>query len=290
MKIININQEIGLGGLKNVAIQKELKAAQGDDITVKFSSVGGSVFEGINIFDSFREYKEKYPMVTMHSIIVFAASMASYISVSPSFDTVTVYDNSTFMMHNSQGTTAGDYREMKKFSETLNGINSLLAKVYAKRMNKSIEEIRQMMDEETWLFGEEILNAGLATKLIETGEPLNRNTTIANLKSKYSAISGKISEDIAAHADSFNGFDFQPPGSQLSEGFKNFGQINNSADMKETVKRQRIAAGLEVDPMDEPDPERYAKLHGLSENYVKFGFIENENDIEFEAKKFRGEI
>ena len=114
MIIINISGEIGCDVTPN-KIKKQLDAAKGKDIDVHITSPGGFVFDGIEIFNAFRDYKKQYPKAQMMLTIKgLAASMASYLAVNPAFDLVAAEDNAVFMIHNAWGGAVGDYREMKK--------------------------------------------------------------------------------------------------------------------------------------------------------------------------------
>lgn len=203
MKTIVISGEIGFGGIAAETVRKELNAARGEDIEVHFSSPGGSVFAGIEIFNLFRDYKRKHPGARLTSrIIGLAASMASYLAVNPAFDIVTAEDNGIMMIHNAWGGTSGDYREMKRMAEMLDGVTDLLAAAYMARTGKSREEVRSMMDAETWLFGAEIVDAGLADEIIRTGTaPVDKAAAITRARAQFAALSPRVKQDLAAHAE-----------------------------------------------------------------------------------------
>lgn len=203
MKTIVISGEIGFGGIAAETVRKELNAARGEDIEVHFSSPGGSVFAGIEIFNLFRDYKRKHPGARLTSrIIGLAASMASYLAVNPAFDIVTAEDNGIMMIHNAWGGASGDYREMKRMAEMLDGVTDLLAAAYMARTGKSRAEVRSMMDAETWLFGEEIKEAGFVDEIIRTGaEPVDKAAAITRARAQFAALSPRVMQDLAAHAE-----------------------------------------------------------------------------------------
>lgn len=183
---IKIDGEIGWDIFAD-DVKMQLDNADGD-IEVLIDSPGGSVFEGVKIYNLLSEYRGK-KIITIDSI---AASMATYIAMAG--DIVKVKDNSTFMIHNAWGFAMGDYREMQKTAEVLQGLTSLLSKKYISKTGKSEKEIRDMMDNESWFFGEEIVKNGFADELIKTDEQKDKNAALAFSKERFKALSKKMSE------------------------------------------------------------------------------------------------
>lgn len=163
-------------------VSESLKKADSEDITVNFVSVGGYVFEGFQIFNQIKEYSGKKTVI-INGIV---ASIAAYISTA--FDTVKVKDNSTFMIHNAMGGAIGDYRILEKESKELRRLNDVIGKNYSNRSGQPIEEILELMNEETWFYGDEIINAGFADELISSGEQLNKENAIKLSKAKYNTL------------------------------------------------------------------------------------------------------
>lgn len=195
MKIINISGEIGWDVTPD-DIKKQLAEANGKDIEVHISSPGGFVFDGIEIFNAFRDYKKQYPKAQMMLTIKgLAASMASYLAVNPAFDYVLAEDNAVFMIHNAWGGVVGDYREMKKIAEVLEGISDLLGQAYAKKTGKKKEEIKKAMDEETWYFGSEILEHGFVDDIIKSTEKIEKESALATGLISFRAMSEKLKND-----------------------------------------------------------------------------------------------
>ena len=121
------------------------------DFEVFIASAGGYIFPGISILNAIREYDKG----EVTAIVSFAASMGTQIALA--CDKVKVFDNAPFMIHNASGIAWGDYREMERYGEYLKRLNSNIGKLYAKKSKKPLEEILSLMDDETWYFGEEIV-------------------------------------------------------------------------------------------------------------------------------------
>ena len=157
---IRISGEIGWT-VTTADIISQLDSAKGQDLEIDIASPGGSVFDGVEIFNAIRDFKRNNPgsqiIVTIKGL---AASMASYIAMVPAADMVVAEDNAVFMIHNPWNLAIGDYREMMKNAEFLQGLAELMGKAYVQKTGKTADEIAQMMDAETWLFGEELKAAG----------------------------------------------------------------------------------------------------------------------------------
>jgi ATP-dependent protease ClpP protease subunit len=138
-------------------IKEKLANAKSGDIQVNISSVGGEVFDGIDIFNQFREHKRKNPdiqMIARMSGVV--ASMAAYIAMAPFFDMVIVEDNAAFMIHNSWTFAIGDKNELRKAADMLDGLDQPMVKLVAKKTGESEKKAQALLDEESWFFQKEI--------------------------------------------------------------------------------------------------------------------------------------
>jgi len=168
-KKINISGEIGWDFTASM-IAEQMKEAKGEDIDIDIASPGGDVFDGIQIYNAIRDYKRDNPksqiMITLKGM---GASMASYIMMAPA-DMVLAEDNAVFMIHNPWSFAMGDYRAMAEQSEFLSGLASLMADAYVKKTGKTKAEITALMDNETWLFGDEIKAAGFVDDMMPSGE------------------------------------------------------------------------------------------------------------------------
>jgi len=187
MKTIKIQGEIGWDVLaQNVEI--DLNNASGD-IIVEIDSLGGDVFEGVKIFNLLKDYNKGEVTVVINAT---AASMGSYIAMAG--DKIKAHDNAVFMIHNPWTVAIGDYREFYKIAEVSEGLAKLLAKKYTQQTGKSEVEIRNLMDEESWFFGEEIVSAGFADEIIKTDEDKDKQALIALNKERFKAVVKKLKE------------------------------------------------------------------------------------------------
>lgn len=163
----------GIGVDLNIKDFKEmLDSAGGDEINLSFSSVGGYVFDGFEIYNLIKDYKGK-KSVTLNGI---TASIASYIAMA--FDNITVRDNTPFMIHNAFGGIFGDYKDMQAYGEHLKNLTDLIANKYVEKTGKSKKEILALMDKETWLYGSEIVDENFANILKKSESDDTREAAI----------------------------------------------------------------------------------------------------------------
>ncbi len=192
MKKIILSGDIGYSVTPD-RVERELDEANGQDLDVYLAGPGGYVSDGIEVFNLFRDYKRKHPAAQMMlTIRGLAASMDTYIAVNPAWDLIAAEDNVPFMIHNVWGGAVGDYREMRKTAEIFEGLTGIIARAYAERTGKSLKKIREMMDEETWFFGEELLENGFVDEIIKTEKPADRAEKIAEAKAEFSILAEKM--------------------------------------------------------------------------------------------------
>lgn len=160
---IKIDGEIGYWGVTARDIKRELDNASGD-ITIEISSPGGSVYEGVSIFNAIKAY-DKGEVTTI--ITSLAASMASYIALAG--DKIKAYDNAIYMIHNASIISWGDARALRKDANHVESISNMLAKAYINKTGKSETEMETLLDDETYFYGDEILEAGFVDEIITSG-------------------------------------------------------------------------------------------------------------------------
>lgn len=173
MNEIMLDDEIGLWGISATSVIEKLKAMSGD-VVVKINSPGGSVFEGITIHNALKDYDKG--QVHME-IVGLAASIASYIALAG--DTVKAYDNAVYMIHNAWAGAVGDHRAMRKRADILEGLSSLLAKKYISKTAKAKDEVVNLMDEESFFYGDEILAHGFCDEIVSTDNDTSKEEAVA---------------------------------------------------------------------------------------------------------------
>lgn len=201
MKII-IDDVIGWWPATAWEVRRQLDRAAGADVDVEIDSPGGSVTEGIAIFNLLRDYPGRVSV----TVSALAASMATYIAIAG--DVVRVRDNSTWMIHNVWSVIAGDHNDLRKQADIQESLTKLLAQKYAQKTGEKTENIRDMMDGETYLFGSEIVDAGFADEIVDTVDGDGGQTAAASApeafalaRDRFAVMSERLHQADEEHAD-----------------------------------------------------------------------------------------
>lgn len=141
---------------------KDLKAlGKVKAIDVRINSPGGSVFEGYAIYNALKGHAAT---IDVH-IDGMAFSMGSLIAMAG--DTITMAPTAMMMVHNPQGGIYGDMDEIIAYADMMQKIAGQMADTYAERSGKPVDEVRDIMANETWFTPEEALDAGFITAIRE---------------------------------------------------------------------------------------------------------------------------
>lgn len=152
-------------------LSKQLEELQGvENIDVYINSYGGEVAEGLAIYNALKRHKAK---VTTHCD-GFACSIASVIFMAG--DERVMPEASMLMIHNAWTIAAGNAKELRKQADDLEKISQASVEAYKACSTLSEEEIKELMDNETWILPEEALEYGFATSVKKTEkEKANQN-------------------------------------------------------------------------------------------------------------------
>lgn len=136
-----------------------------DNVTVHINSVGGSLYGGLAIYNRLRALSANVTTVNDG----LAASAASIIFQAG--NKRKVHAGSNLMIHGAAGFLFGSYKipDLKAMIKTLDSANKTAAAAYAEATGKDAENVKQMMDKETWMTGQEAVDAGFADEVISDG-------------------------------------------------------------------------------------------------------------------------
>ena len=216
MKEILIDREISgwWGGISASEIRKQFdEVEEGEDIKIVVDCPGGDCFEGISIYNYIRDYARNHTNKITTYIQGMAASAASWIVCAAnsvnSDNKIIVEDNSIFMIHNCWGVAIGDHREMQKSADFSKRIDNLIIKMLSNRSKKDEKKIEKLMADETWYFGNEILENGFCDEVIKTEtDPLAEMENKMNVaKVAFNSCQKKLKDEVEknpkAYKDSF---------------------------------------------------------------------------------------
>lgn len=160
--VIEIYDEIGGFGVTPSDVKAQLADAGRGNVTVRLNSPGGSVFDGIAIFNELVTHPGKVRV----EIVGLAASAASLIAMAG--DEIAIAENALVMVHRAWGMTIGNEGDHREQAAVLTRIDDALAETYARRTSNPVAAIKKMMQAETWLRGEEAKQLGFANEIMGT--------------------------------------------------------------------------------------------------------------------------
>lgn len=168
---------------------QELNGIKADTINVYISSYGGECKEGLAIYQALKRHPAKITTICDS----FCASIASVIFMAGNERIMT--NTGLLFIHNAWVATCGDSNKLKKEAETLEKITQSSITAYMEHINISEEELKEMLNNETWLDCEEALKMGFATGIIDDKEEVVSQSVRQSLINKIMAKSKKDDED-----------------------------------------------------------------------------------------------
>ncbi|CDN41449.1 head maturation protease, ClpP-related [Paenibacillus sp. P22] len=128
-----------------------------DELTVRVNSGGGDVFAGLAIHNMIKRHKAT---VTAH-VDGLAASIASIIIMAA--DKIVMPRGSMIMIHNPWSSVwGGEASDFRQAADVLDKIRDALIEVYQGRTSLDTEELKTLMDAETWMTATEAVEKGFA--------------------------------------------------------------------------------------------------------------------------------
>jgi len=130
-------------------------------IEVLLDSPGGSVSDGLTIYDALRNH----PAKVTTNVIGVAASMASVLMLAG--DVRQIAENGRVMVHRATGSVNGTHEEMTRYAEILKQNEDRIVEIYTARTAQTEKAMRTMMNTMvgTWLFGQQAVDKGFATQV-----------------------------------------------------------------------------------------------------------------------------
>lgn len=242
MKEILINDDIsGWYGISANNVRKEFNEAGDDDIKLVIDCPGGDCFEGISIYNFIRDFARNHSNKITTYIQGMACSAASWIACAANSinkaNKIIVEDNSIFMIHNCWGVAIGDHREMERSADFSKRIDSLIINMLSARSGKDSKEISKLMDDETWYFGNEILEAGFCDEVISAGEEdplLMMDNKLDAAKVAFNSCQKKIKDEVEKNPKQYKDcFDKSYSAFNLISEKSEFSDSNKNSDNSE---------------------------------------------------------
>ncbi|MCH7238457.1 Clp protease ClpP [Clostridioides difficile] len=170
------------------SIKKFLDNVKGKDLDIYINSGGGSVFAGMAIYNMLKRHKG-FKTVYIDGL---AASIASVIALAG--DKVIIPSNAYFMIHKPWCNVYGNSNELREQAEILDKIEEGIINVYSENLSLdvNIEDIKNMLNNETWLTGEEAIKYFN----MEISDNVNAVACLSDMYDKYLKVPTNINKNI----------------------------------------------------------------------------------------------
>lgn len=152
----------GSAGVNASDFAKQIAELEADVIKVRINSPGGSLFDGIAIYNALNHHSAQIDVY----VDGLAASAASVIAMAG--DRIVMMPGSQMMIHDASAVADGNAADMARVRTFLDRQSDNVADIYANRGGGEPSSWRQMMVAETWMFADETVQMGLADHA-ETG-------------------------------------------------------------------------------------------------------------------------
>lgn len=173
---------IGSGALSSSSIQAQLQAAAGQDVEVHISSVGGSAFDAIAIYDLLK----KYPGNVTTYVDALAASAASIVAMGGKSVVMSKY--ALLMIHKPMVGTGGNADELLKDVQMLNIVQSRLAQIYIDKTGLDSVTINSLINAVTWLSADQALDLGFIDQVEDYNTEVTNGLIIKNYMNTAPAV------------------------------------------------------------------------------------------------------
>lgn len=141
-------------------LSKQISGLDVDTINVHINSYGGEVSEGLAIYNALKQHKAKVKTYCDG----FACSIASVIFMAG--DERVMSNASLLMVHNPWTYTSGNAQELRKIAADLDKMTQASVNAYMEKVSITEDEVKQLLDEESWILPSEALEYGFATSVI----------------------------------------------------------------------------------------------------------------------------
>lgn len=146
--------------VSSYTLSKQIEGLECDQINVYINSYGGEVAEGLAIYNQLKRHKAKVKTICDG----FACSAASVVFMAG--DERVMSTASLLMIHNAWTWASGNANDLRKQADDLDKITQASINAYLQEVNVTEEELKQMLDDETWITPQEALDMEFITTIV----------------------------------------------------------------------------------------------------------------------------
>lgn len=176
-KVIKIDTYIGSWGYNKNLLRYDLQDTEKDGALIEISSLGGSLFEAIDMHNQLVRHGNVDVVITGPT-----ASAATIIAMGAK--KISILDNAFFLIHKVMSTVDnwGNFNEdeLDKLIQDLQTLRTenqkfdqVIARIYQKKTGKPIDEILNIMKRDTWMTADEAIELGFVDMIMDPAEKYN---------------------------------------------------------------------------------------------------------------------
>lgn len=164
-RIVILSEEVNSVTASLITAQLLFLEAEDPDKDIQFyiNSPGGSVSDGLMIYDTMQLIKPDVQTICMG----MAASMGSFLLCAGTKGKRCILPNAEVMIHQPLGRTEGQATEIEIAANHILQTKKKLNSIMAENCGKTVEELTAATDRDNWLTAQEALEFGLVDKVID---------------------------------------------------------------------------------------------------------------------------
>lgn len=174
--------------------KKELAAIDGEKLTIVIDSQGGDCGAGMAMYEEIRQRKGE-----THAVVIRAYSAATLVLAACDKGRRQISPVGSVMIHNPVASASGDRRELQRAQDFLRVIEDAALAAYVEATGKNQEDLRALMDAETWWNAQEAIANGFADSVLPAQQSALMCAPYASASNE--ATSNMIQAAIAAEQD-----------------------------------------------------------------------------------------
>ena len=230
------------------------KALEGlKNVTVHINSPGGDVMAGAEIYSALREHSMNGEGSVHVIVTALAASAASVIAMAG--DRISMHPVAYMMIHNPWTIAMGDAKELRKTAKTLDVISEGLIDVYERRTGKTRDQLKKMLEAETWMSAGTCVQEGFADGIL--GEEM-AGRAIACLMSNQAHSVAELTEGTNTKA-AMEMFRMWTGSNTVGPATETAGDPDEEAAPEDPEEEPEEAEDPEEEPEEDPDEEEARK-------------------------------
>lgn len=191
-----------------------------DTLNVRINSRGGEIDHAFAIFNFLKDHKATV------NVRVDGVAMSSGSIIAMAGDRIEMPANTLMMVHNPWAYAAGSAADLRKEADNLDAFESALRATYMARTGKTEDEIKALLDDETYMTAAEAVELGFADVVLPIGKQQAAAHAVAfaralgippEVLAKIEAAEAQADQELSGDdTDNAQAGEGQPPAASLS--------------------------------------------------------------------------